>query len=80
MKIGLKSVKSNFAGFISAINHLIGAKLKEPEIRNLFDAVSMANGDGGIDTDLPDSSETFSKAIQRERKFCLNVLQSSDKN
>ena len=80
-KITLKTVKMNFAGFISVISTAFGDKfrLKEPDIRALFDAVAKDYGKGDIDIDLPDSPETFGKAIQRERKFWSFIPQPGQK-
>jgi hypothetical protein len=80
-KITLKAVKMNFAGFISFISSAFGEKfrLKEPEIRDLFDAVAKDSGKGDIDTDLPESPESFVKAIQRERKFWSFIPQPGQK-
>ena len=60
----------NLAGFISVISTAFGEKfrLREPDIRALFDAVAKDSGKGDIDTYLPDSPESFVKAIQREAK------------
>lgn len=66
-KITLQKIKINFAGMISTISIYLCQRLTEPEIRALFDAIAHDTGKGDIDTDLPDSPESFSKAIQRER-------------
>jgi hypothetical protein len=73
-KITLSKMKMNIAGLISALSERLGQRLKEPEIRSLFDAISKDTGAGDIDTDIPDSAEAFSQAIFRERKFWLPVL------
>lgn len=74
-----KSVKCYVAGLVSAASQLFNAKLTEPEIRQLFDAVQMDSGGPEIDPDLPESPEAFAKAIQRERKIWLNSFQSDKK-
>jgi hypothetical protein len=77
-KITLQKIKMNFAGLLSAYSSAFGQRLTEPEIRALFDAISRDSGKGDIDTDLPDGSEVFSKAIQRERKF-WSIIPQPDK-
>ncbi len=77
-KITLQKIKMNFAGFISAISSTLGHRLTEPEIRSLFDAVSSDTGKGYIDTNIPDSPESFGKAIQRERQF-WSIIPQPDK-
>lgn len=66
-----KSATYLLAGLISLLSEVFGHKLEEPEIRALFDAVAHDRSDGEtvVDSALPDSPETFSKAIQRERAF-----------
>jgi hypothetical protein len=75
-----KSIKYSFAGLISAISEIVGSKLTEPEIRELFNAYQVDAGKDDIDCDLPDSPEAFSKAIQRGKKFWLNAIHYPDKN
>ncbi len=72
-----KKVKCTAAGLISNVSEAMGQRLLEPEIRDLFDAIAQDEGKGRIDTDLPESPEAFSKAIQRERKF-WNILPDYD--
>lgn len=67
-KINRKKIKYAFAGYISAFSAAVKAPLDEPQIRALFDAVAQDYLKKPIDTDLPNSPETFSKAIQRNRK------------
>jgi hypothetical protein len=62
-------VKVMLAAYMSRVSEILGRRFKEPEIRGLFDAVAKDRGDGLRDTDLPESSEAFSKAIQRYRPF-----------
>lgn len=73
-KLTLSKMKMNIAGLISAQSERLGQRLKEPEIRSLFDAIAKDTGIGDIDTDIPDSPEAFSQAILRERKFWFPVL------
>jgi len=69
-KIDLRKTKYILAGFISVFSEKLGHRLSEPDIRALFDAVAAdMSSDKVIDTDLPNSPETFSKAVNRERKF-----------
>lgn len=80
LKLTLQKIKYVKAGHISAYSELMGRKLTEPEIRALFDAVSSDRGNGPIDTTLPESSETFSKVIQRERVVWLENNDYPDKS
>jgi hypothetical protein len=73
-KITRKKMKYAMAGFVSALSVIIKQPLTEPEIRSLFDAVSQDAGKGAIDTDLPDSPESFYMAIKRDRDFWLQSL------
>jgi len=68
------SIKYSLAGLISLISELVGPKLTEPEIRELFNAYQVDAGKDDIDCDLPDSPEAFAKAIQRGKKFWLNAI------
>ena len=49
-------------------------KLKESEIRKLFDAIAKEKGEGDVDTDIPGSRKAFANAIQRKRPNWGNVL------
>lgn len=64
-----RRVKMMLAGHMSRMSEILGCRLSEPEIRDLFDAIAKDHGLGLRDTDLPLSAETFSKTIQRYRKF-----------
>ena len=69
-KLTIKKVKMSIAGLISKFSELLGHRLLEPEIRDLFDAIACDyDHELTMDTDIPDSSEAFTKAIQRERAF-----------
>jgi len=67
-------MKMNIAGLISLISIGMGRQLKESDIRELFDAIAKDKGQGDFDADIPDSQETFAKAIQRERHNWGNAL------
>jgi hypothetical protein len=73
-KITRKKMKYSMAGFISALSSIIKQPLTEPEIRSLFDSVAQDSGRGAIDTDLPDSPESFYMAIKRDRDFWLQAF------
>ncbi len=62
----LPLLKTSLAAMIAVISEAFGKRLNEPEIRELFDAVSRDYGIDDIDTDLPESPEAFKKAIQRK--------------
>lgn len=74
-RLNPKKTKYIMAGFLSVFSEKLGHKLSAPDIRALFDAVATDRGSGvRIDTDLPDSPEAFSRAVNRERKFWQNSL------
>jgi hypothetical protein len=61
-----REIKYGIAGFMSVVFGGIDNRLKEPDLRALFDSVSRVKT-GYIDEDLP-GPETLSKGIQRFRK------------
>lgn len=66
----LPRIKTSLAGLISVLSEELGHRFTAPQIKELFDAVAIDYSiDELIDTDLPDSPEALSKAIQRERPF-----------
>jgi len=71
-----KQARYLLAGLISLLSEALRHKLEEPDIRSLFDAIAYDKSGGKtvIDTVLPDSPETFSKAIQRSRAFWKPIL------
>jgi len=75
-RLSLRQVKYLLAGITSLFSEAFRHKLEEPEIRALFNAAAhgKSGGETAIDPDLPDSPETFSKAIQRERAFWKPIL------
>lgn len=76
-KVTRKKMKMNMAGLISYVTMSFGRKFREREIRELFDAIAKDKGESDIDTDIPDSPESFAKAIQRERQNWRNALNNS---
>ena len=73
-KIDRKKMKYALAGFLSAFSVALKTPLDEPQIRALFDAFAQDYLKVEIDIDLPNSPETFSKAIQRNRKPWQAIL------
>ncbi len=69
LNISLKKIKMTIAGLISIQTEKLGYRLERPEICSLFDAVSQVQENRDIDTDMPDSPESFKKALQRERAY-----------
>jgi hypothetical protein len=65
-KVNLQKIKVFFAAYISFLSREMGHPLTEPEIRSLFDVIAMDHGLGEIDTDLPESPESFYMAIHRD--------------
>ena len=76
-KVTRKKMKMNLAGLISFFSMKVGRQLKESEIRGLFDAITKDKGKGDIDEDIPDSPESFAKAIQRERRNWENAFNNT---
>lgn len=74
-KVTTKNIKYKIAGALSLLSDLLDKSLTEPEIRVFFNALQNDySGIESIDTDLPDSPESFSKAIQREKKHWKDLL------
>ena len=73
VKIDKKKIKMSLAGLISFYSEKIGQRLNEREIREYFDQIAKLKGNGDIDTDIPESSDAFAKAIQRERRNWENT-------
>lgn len=74
-KYDLQKTKYIIAGFISVVSERFEHRLTAPEIQEIFNEVAVARGNGDlIDSDLPDSPEAFSKAIQRERSFWNKIF------
>ncbi len=71
-----KQARYLLAGLISLISEGFRHKLEESDIRALFDAIAYDKSGAKtvIDTALPDTPETFSKAIQRSRAFWKSIL------
>lgn len=77
-KLTTAKFKVAIAGFISFFTNALGRPLTAPQIRQLFDAVAYDSSQGELiaDPDLPESDETFYKAIQRERDLWQATLPS----
>lgn len=75
-KLTTAKFKVAIAGFISFFTNALGKPLTAPQIRQLFDAVAFDSSQGELisDPDLPESDETFYKAIQRERELWQATL------
>ncbi len=74
-KINSKKMKYTFAGLISAMSILIKSPLEEPDIRALFNAVAKDADGIRKDSDLENiSQDAFYRAIERDRKFWLQIL------
>ena len=77
-KLTLQSIKMRLAGYISYLSEVFGYRLNEPEIRLLFNAVTIDRGSSEIiDTDLPEAPESFAKALQRSRAYWKSILPTS---
>lgn len=70
-KISLQSIKISIAAIITLMSIEFGHRLKEPDVRELFDAVACDAGDGDIDTDLPESPHAF--YVGMKRRFPKNT-------
>lgn len=65
-KLSKGKIRSGMAGLISHFAQSLGHRTTEPQIRGIFDIAARAKG-AVSDRYLPESPETLSKAIQRER-------------
>lgn len=64
-----KKAKNRMAGFISLLSEAFDYRLTSQDIRKLFNAVAIdSDKDELLDSDLPDSEESFSLSINRARK------------
>ena len=64
-KISHKKMKIFHAAMITQLSIEFGHRLKEPDIRELFDATARDEGRLLVDLDIPDSPHTFYMAIKR---------------
>jgi hypothetical protein len=78
-KVTLRKVMYRFAGLISLMSILVGHRLNEREVYNLFDAVAEDKGSEDLSECLCVSPQTFKKAIERERKFWMFLLPKGQK-
>jgi hypothetical protein len=79
IKATTRKMKYFIAGLISQLSIVLGHKLNEPEIRELFNAISRDQGRGLEDTDLVEGSDDFRRAISRERVFWARVAVADNK-
>ena len=74
-RLNPQRTKFILAGFLSVFSEKLGHRLSAPDIQALFNAVAADMGRGEmIDTDLPDSPEAFSHAVNKERPFWQKSL------
>lgn len=80
-KFSQKSLKAGMAGFLSALAAALGQPLTEPEIKRLFDAVAKdrTKDPHAIDESIPDTPESFAKAIRRKRQPWVNAMNPDKK-
>lgn len=71
-RISKKKIKITYAALISLFPEK--ETVTTPEIRALYDSVSSITDNQLIDTDLPESKETYYKAIQRARSEWMQGL------
>lgn len=64
-KMSHKKMKIFYAAMITQFSIALGHRLKEPDIRELFDAIARDEGRILVDPDIPDSPHTFYMAIKR---------------
>jgi len=79
LNITRKKIKTSFAALTSSQSIALNQPLTEKQIRALSDAVAQDAEGKSIDTDLPESPESFAKAIQRHKPQWEHLLQL-DKN
>jgi hypothetical protein len=77
-KLTRQKIKIQLAGYLSYLSELLNYRLNEPEIRLLFNAITIDRGSSEIiDTDLPEAQESFAKALQRARAYWKSILPPS---
>jgi hypothetical protein len=79
IKTTTRKIKYFISGLISQLSIVLGHTLNEPEIRELFNAISRDQGRGLEDTDLVEGSDDFRRAISRERVFWARVAVADNK-
>lgn len=72
-------IKASFSAYLSLLSGIINQPLLEPQLRKLHDAINQDAEGKEIDTDLPDSSETFAKAIQRQKPKWQQIIHPDKK-
>lgn len=77
-KITIKNIKITFATLIEHSFKLASSPISRTTIRELFDSYAIDCNNEMIDTDLPESEEAFSRAINRENKRWKESLFPSD--
>lgn len=75
-----QQMKYAIGGFLSALAQLLKIRLTAPDIQKLFDAVSLDFDGFNRDSCLPNSSETFARAIYRYRNDWLKAFKPDMKN
>lgn len=69
-----RKMKYSIAGQLSLVSKLLKQPLKEPAIRDFFNAVSWDTKRKEKDLDLPEKRETFRREINRARKSWCNLF------
>lgn len=69
VKLTDASIRAALAGLISQLAFLFGTKVTAPQIQKLFDLIARVRTGELIDVNLPESSETWSKGVQRARTW-----------
>lgn len=80
-KISQKRIKSLMAGYLSAIATELKQPLTEPDIKKLYDAAAKdrSKDSSAIDASIPESPESFYKAIYRNRQPWLDAMKPDKK-
>lgn len=80
-KFSQKSLKSNLAGFLSAIATELKQPITEPEIKKLFDAIAkdLTKDPHAIDESIPVLPDSFAKAIKRKRQPWHDMMKPDKK-
>lgn len=80
-KFSKKSIAAGMAGFLSALSLQLDKPLTEPEIKRLYDAVAKDRSKDlhAIDDSIPETPETFAKAIYRKRQPWLDAMKPDKK-
>ena len=74
VKIDIKTIRYSLAGLISYISIVLRKKITAVEINQLFNAIDLDLGKGGVNPSALRTTEEFEKAVYRYREFWSNII------